>query len=73
MGTKEITTGLTFVALSRVRNVRDLTVEEFSFGRLEAINKSKLLAARLAEERRLEELSNVTIAHWTTSGKYFDF
>ena len=73
LGTKEMTTGLTFVALSRVRHVRDLTVEEFSFGRLVAINKSKLLAARLAEERRLEQLSNVTLAHWTSCGKYFYF
>ena len=66
LGTKEMTTGLTFVGLSRVRHVRHLVVEEFPFARLQAINNSKLLAARLAEEKRLSRLAATTLQIWNT-------
>ena len=61
LGSKEMTTGLTFVALSRVKHVKDLTVEEFPFSRLQSINTSKLLAERLVVELSLEQLSDETI------------
>jgi hypothetical protein len=53
IGDKEFTAGLTFVAVSRVRALKDLVFKPFNFERLQRIKSSKRLQERLNEEKRL--------------------
>jgi hypothetical protein len=61
IGQKEITAGMTFVALSRVRHISNLAVMDFPYDRFKRIENSSLLKPRLDEEKRLEEISTETL------------
>ena len=51
---------LTFVAISRVRHIDDLTFSAtYPLSRLQSIRNGKRMAERLAEERRLDQLAIV--------------
>ena len=58
IGKKEFSTGLTFVACSRVRQLTDLLfVPSFSFQRVANLSKSVRLKDRLQEDSRLQQMS----------------
>ena len=58
IGKKEFSTGLTFVACSRVRQLTDLLfVPPFSFQRVANLSKSVRLKDRLQEDSRLQQMS----------------
>ena len=58
LGTKEFSSGLTFMACSRVRRLSDLLFEKpFDFQRLTNLSKSNRLKERLQEDVRLLQLS----------------
>ena len=60
IGKKEFSTGLTFVACSRVRQLTDLLfVPPFSFQRVANLSKSVRLKDRLKEDARLQQMSVV--------------
>ena len=59
LGTAEKATGISFVAISRVRSLQNLVLQPMSFQRLQAIGKSKHLRERLREEERLRNLAQV--------------
>ena len=60
VGKKEFSTGLTFVACSRVRQLNDLLfVPPFSFQRVANLSKSVRLKDRLIEDARLQQMSVV--------------
>ena len=60
IGKKEFSTGLTFVACSRVRQLTDLLfVPPFSFQRVANLSKSVRLKDRLIEDARLQQMSVV--------------
>ena len=60
IGKKEMAAGLTFVAISRVRHIDDLTFSAtYPLSRLQNIRNGKRMAERLAEERRLDQLAIV--------------
>lgn len=61
LGTSEKTSGVTYVALSRVKKLEDLIVEPMTLERLEASKKSSNLKFRLEEEKRLDTLANETL------------
>ena len=52
IGKNEFAAGLTFVALSRVCSLNDVSLVQFSFDRLKHINNCKNLKARKNEEER---------------------
>ena len=56
IGDKEIAAGSTFVAISRLRSLKDGLFQPMSFERLTSINKLKRFQQRLAEEERLHLL-----------------
>ena len=58
--------GLTYVALSRLKNFHDFLIMPFALERLQKLNKSKSLVPRLEEEKRLELLTQNTLK------KYFN-
>ena len=57
--------GLTFVALSRVRHIENLAVEDFSFDRLQKLGMSLGFQDRIREEDRLSVLARRTISEWS--------
>ena len=60
IGKKEMAAGLTFVAISHVRHIDDLTFSAtYPLSRLQSIRNGKRMAERLAEERRLDQLAIV--------------
>ena len=62
IGKKEFSTGLTFAACSRVRQLTDLLfVPPFSFQRVANLSKSVRLKDRLIEDARLQQMSVVAI------------
>jgi len=60
LGRSERSLGLSYVALSRVRNLKDMIVEPLTFDRLKAIGKAKNFEIRKQEESRLIDLANKT-------------
>ncbi len=60
LGTSEQTLGLTFVALSRLKKFKDFLIEPFSLDRLKKNSKSASLETRQREERRIQELVEIT-------------
>lgn len=66
IGPKE-TARLTFVALSRVRHIRDLAVLPFDYQRASKISTGDGLFARKMEELSLNTLSNETLVKWFES------
>ena len=60
IGKKEFSTGLTFVACSRVLQLSDLLfMPPFSFQRVANLSKSARLKGRLLEDARLHQMSAV--------------
>lgn len=57
LGKKESMDGLTYVALSRVKNLKDMFIEPFPFDRISKIGNSKAFCCRMKEENRLNELA----------------
>ena len=64
LGVKESCTGLTFVCLSRAKNIRDLVVEPMAFDRLSRLGESPTLKARMDEEVRLRQLALDTVSRY---------
>ena len=63
-GRKENAAGLSFVALSRVRNLNNLYVERCSLERFLGINRADGMSERRLEEKRLQNLAVKTrVAH----------
>ena len=60
LGSKEFSLGLTYVALSRLRNFNDFSIMPFSLERLEKLSQSKCLKPRLDDETRINEIVNNT-------------
>ena len=60
IGKSEQTLGITYVALSRVKQLSPLIVEPMTFDRLKSINKSANLKYRQEEEHRLKQKSETT-------------
>ena len=69
IGKKEFSTGLTFVACSRVRQLSDLLfMPPFSFQRVANLSKSARLKGRLLEDARLHQMSAVAYkGNWSSS------
>lgn len=61
IGKKESTLGITYVAISRVRNISSLVIEPMTYERLQKIRNSELLKYRLKEEQRLKQLCDKTV------------
>ena len=61
LGDKEMSLGLTFVALSRMKNINDFILKPFPLERLQKISKSISLPPRLSEEIRLNKLTVETL------------
>src|ERR1044072_7861062 len=53
IGKREFASGLSFVAVSRVRSLRDIMFKQFSFERLQRIKGCRRLQERKDEEARL--------------------
>ena len=56
IGNKEFAAGLSFVAVSQVRALRDICFKPFSFDRLQHVKNSRRLQERKAEEARLRTM-----------------
>jgi ATP-dependent DNA helicase PIF1 len=61
LGKSEQSLGLTFVALSRLRNFRDFLIYPFALDRLNKISQSTSLQPRLKEEARIRLLIQNTL------------
>jgi len=61
LGDREVP-GLSYVALSRVRHIKDLALFDFSFERLQKIGAS--VTERKKEEERLQVLAGKTLENW---------
>lgn len=67
VGKKEFSAGLTFVAISRVRRLKDLLLNPpFSFQRLKNLAKSRRIEERKNEEERLKSLESITFPRITS-------
>ena len=61
LGKKETSCGISFVAVSRIRNIKDILFHPpFDFERLRKISQSKNLKDRIAEERRLNTIALIS-------------
>ena len=68
IGKKESTLDLTYVGISRVRNLSSLIIEPMTFERLANIKNSESLKFRLKEELRLQQLNCKTAKiNWNQS------
>ena len=56
IGEKDFSTGLSFVALSRVRKLQDCLIKQFTFDRLKNLSRNKNVGLRKNEEKRLAAL-----------------
>ena len=61
IGKKESTLGITYLAISRVRNLSSLVIEPMTLERLKNIKKMPTLKYRLTEEKRLLQISRQTV------------
>ena len=61
LGKSERVAGLSYVAISRVRNVSNCVIEPMSFERLQSIKKSTNFLYRIEEEQRLRNLAQLTL------------
>ena len=57
--------GLTYVALSRLKNFHNFLIMPFSLERLQKLSKSKSLIPRLEEEIRLDSLNQNTLTNYS--------
>ena len=60
IGQRDFAPGITYVALSRVRNLDDCLIQSFDFQRIAHLNKSKSYKLRSREDRRLAKLAKRT-------------
>ncbi|CAB3990332.1 ATP-dependent DNA helicase PIF1-like [Paramuricea clavata] len=60
IGKKELTIGMTYVAISRVRNLSSLIIEPITFDRLTSIKQLEALKYRVKEEERLKKIARKT-------------
>lgn len=60
IGSSEKTSGLTYVAISRVKTLDSCVIEPMTVDRLGSIKKNPQLKYRIAEEARLNQLSDAT-------------
>ena len=60
IGKSEATLGISYVAISRVRNLSSLVIEPMTFERLSKIKNCSNLKYRRAEEHRLERIASLT-------------
>ena len=60
IGKSENVAGITYAAISRVRNLSTCVIEPMTFERLRSIKKCKSLQFRINEERRLDEIASYT-------------
>ena len=58
LGDKERTSGLTFVALSRLKDLNHCLIKPMTYDRLQSISNSKQLKTRIKEEEHLQTISN---------------
>ena len=56
LGKNEQSLGITFVALSRVKNNRDFIIAPFSLERIQKISQSSNLKPRIVGENRIDEI-----------------
>ena len=61
LGKNEKTSGLSFVALSRVKSYKDFLIKPMALDRLSKIKTSDLLKKRKKEEDRINKLVNDTL------------
>ncbi len=61
----ETSLGLTFVALSRLKNYKDLLLYPFPLERVQKISNSKSLKPRLNKENRIRKLIKNTIEKYS--------
>lgn len=61
IGKSEVSSGATFVAVSRLRTLNDGLFQPMTFERLQNIAKSKRIIDRKAEEKRLQQLFESTV------------
>ena len=64
LGKKEMSLGITFVALSRVRKFTDFLIKPFCLDRLIKIKNSIMLKPRQDEEKRIENLITLTLSNF---------
>ena len=64
LGKKEMSLGITFVALSRVRKFTDFLIKSFCLDRLIKIKNSIMLKPRQDEEKRIEYLIIQTLSNF---------
>jgi ATP-dependent DNA helicase PIF1 len=64
IGDKERTPGLTFVALSRLRQLNDILIQPMAYQRLHSISKSKQLQSRITEEEKLQTFHAKTFSEY---------
>ena len=57
IGSREMSAGCTFVALSRLKTLSGLLIQPMSFERLKSIGKLKRMHQRISEEQRLKQLN----------------
>jgi ATP-dependent DNA helicase PIF1 len=61
IGAKERTAGLTFIALSRLRQLNHAIIQPMTYERLNSISKSKQTISRIKEEDHLKKLFEKTV------------
>ena len=64
IGKTEKTPGISYVAISRVRNLSSCIIEPMTYNRLTSLKKSTNLKFRLDEEKRLDELAQKTYENY---------
>ena len=64
LGKKEMSLGLTFVALSRLKNYKDFLIKPFTLERLNKISQSISLQPRIEEEKRISLIVNKTLSDY---------
>jgi hypothetical protein len=64
IGISERVCGLAYVALSRFKTIYDFLIEPFPYNRLSNIKASKVLNDRKLENKRLTDLSNLTLNNY---------
>ena len=58
IGEKEFASGITFVAFSRMKKIKDCLIISYEKSRYRNIGKASRLTQRKAEERRLKDLND---------------
>ena len=61
IGKKESCLGISYVAMSRVRNFQSMVIEPMTFERMKSIKSVNSLKFRIEEEARLQRIANETI------------